>query len=89
MSNEIFASDMFVDVTEEQQQMVTGGSGYDYSKYPAFEDLIKTKFDSKENFFALDTDVVASKQGAAVSQKFAAQKAIYSAEALKKVFFTQ
>ncbi|MCX7594478.1 MAG: CTB family bacteriocin [Fischerella sp.] len=87
MPNEIFASELFTDIAEEQQELVAGGS-YDYYKYPAFEDTIKTLFNSKENAFMLDTDVVASKQGAAVSQKFAAQKAIYSAEALKKIFFT-
>jgi hypothetical protein len=86
MSNEIFASDMFVDVTEEQQQMVAGGGGYDYGKYfPGFKEVAKSDFSQAFKSFTLKTATFADAKGAGTMKELSTEQAKVDASALEKI----
>lgn len=77
MSNEIFASDMFVDVTEEQQQMIAGGTDYKGGANGVdFKDIVDTSFKNITKAFAVDLKVKSDKDGSAVFQNVEAMKDI-------------
>lgn len=61
MSNEVFASELFVDVTEEQQQLVSGGDG---KYYPGLKELAKSKYEAATKKFELNVMTEANAKGA-------------------------
>lgn len=80
MSNELF-----FDINEQQQEAVAGGNSYDYG-YPSYEsiyDSIYTSLDEYKKSAVLEFDVASTRDGSAVSQKFAFDKSDFSTYANK------
>jgi hypothetical protein len=70
-------SEWLVELSDEQQEVVSGGQGV------MVDDLIKTGFKELTEKFAFSADVVSSKQGSAVKQIVAAEKMMTITDALK------
>lgn len=80
MSNELF-----FDINETQQEAVAGGSSYSFPNYgyESIYDSISTYLDEKKKSAVLEFDVASTRDGSAVSQKFAFDKVDFNTYANK------
>lgn len=72
-------SELLIELSDEQQEVVSGGNGGGLM----VDDLISTRFKELTEDFAFAADVVSGKEGSRVQQKVGAKKMLTITDALK------